>query len=658
VASLRQNALVAVTTNPTSPQALQLRASLPTAYIGSAWAGGFAAIGGTGQGYVLAVVSKPAWMTINTTPILPGYWVASGTPTTPTGRVAISLTLTDSSSTTEPINLTLFVTYAITGVSGDLTANARRTPPPAYTGSVAYEFDVTALLASPSLPIVTATVSTGSLPTGMSLTAAPASVIKISASNVTGTTQDVTIHLVDTAGAVADIPLHLEVKPGLSISLPVSVSLNLGQDLSSTGAGATVTGGSGQYSIVADPANPMPAGGAVHPKTGKFSGATSAISPTGSIPVTKIIVTDLVTGQTKTTVASVKIITSAIAKPSARGQFVTHDSAGAQTALDFFAGFFGDGIDGALNFDGTNTYPSLATKLGSAYTLIRPIWPSSVTFGTNCSLNVAGWPGFVQGTTDMTAANCKIWSPSNAVHNSPWFANVTPGGAGGVATTSNGGAGTQPSSPSQAGIGVAGDGGHGGSGTGTPGSGGVGQVSSFAATFFPVRSPLLALVYGFGSFAGGVSGAGGGAGCGNGTLAGANGGVGGTGGGIVYWFTYTLLTGGSTTAPGFASFGQDGGAGVAAPGAGRGAGGGGGGGAGGIVWVVCAFRDGTAIVGFLQADGGAAGAAGATGLGNAAVAGTPGSSGFCFGFVLSSGVDVSAGIVAPAVGGAQAHATF
>jgi hypothetical protein len=642
----RQNQLLSIATNPTSPNALAPKPYFPPAYVGTPWSGAILATGGTGLGYVFTVNSKPSWMTI--TGAGSGVLLCTGTPG---ASGLVSVTLADSSSTTVTKLYYITVNSAITGVSYTISSSAIA---PAYTGSVAYQFDLANLLRGATLPITAATVTQGALPTGMSVSSAGI----LSAANVTGTTQDVTIHVVDSASNAADLVLTIPVKPGLSAPTVFAPAATLGAAYSGQ---VTVTGGSGQYSIVPDPALPLPTGLAVHPKTGAISGSASALSAVAT-PSTKFIVTDLVTGQVKTMLVGAKITVGSANKPAARGNFTINDpgGSGATTAFDYFASFFGDGVDGDLVFDGITSYPAgVYTLAANVYTQQRPIYASSVTFSANVSVNTAGWPTWVSGNTDMTAANCKVFVPSGtATLGQPWFSTVQAGGAGGTTTVTNGVGGSQPSpSPQPSGISAAGQGGNGGTGSGgSAGFGASGQTSQFATGFFPVRAPLLALVYGFGSFGGGVSGGGGGAGAGSGTVAGGAGGQGGRGGGCCFWFTYTLTTSGSTTAPGFQASGGAGLAGGAAGGSGRGAGGGGGGGAGGIVWVVCAFRDGGKVTGFLQADGGAGGAAGTPGLGNAGAAGTAGGSGFAFGFIMSTGTTVSAGIVSSP--GGTAHAAF
>ena len=644
--ALRQIALVAIQTNPTSPQALALRCTFPTAYIGQAYSGIIQAIGGTGTGYILATVTKPAWMTI--TQISATYWIATGTPTTPTGRQSIQLSITDSSSTTTPYNnLGVFVSYTIT-TPGQIISSGRFVPPTAYTGNVAYEYDVLApYIAELTLPIVSASVSQGTLPTGMSLTSSfPSTSLKISASNVTGATADVSITFTDSSATAKTlvVPLHLAVAAGLSISTDTSISVNVGQDVGETGSGVTVTGGSGKYSIIADPANPMPAGTSVHPKSGLFYGRSTAISPTSAIPATKFIVTDLVTGQQKTTVAGVKIITSAISKPAPAGQVVTHDSTGAQVATDVFGAFFGDGLDGAVTINGTNTY-SFAGLSGGVNSLTRDLYCDTLTITGSGKLNTNGHDIYCRTLIDISnaGANGIFCSPSATGSILPNAVSATgaPYGADGGASVVGGtGVGTTGLAGAQLVVGVSGGGQGGPGGAGASGGGSVAAATSPKVQPPLPRSVLVQDVFqiypglaaGISAndavpIGGGCGGGSGGGGGGNGSAGGSSG-AGGGGGPRIRIFARSINRGASTAVGAINVTGQKAANGSNGPAASRGAGGGGAGGGGGYLHLVFLLLLGSPATNCLQANGGDGGDGGASG-GLSSAVGTGGDGGPC-----------------------------
>jgi hypothetical protein len=63
--------------------------------------------------------------------------------------------------------------------------------------------------------------------------------------------------------------------------------------------------------------------------------------------------------------------------------------------------FYGDGFDGVINLNGTNTYTAFISKVGSAYTLLRNIFPSSFTIASGVTLNTAGYQITCNGTSTI-----------------------------------------------------------------------------------------------------------------------------------------------------------------------------------------------------------------------------------------------------------------
>jgi hypothetical protein len=92
--------------------------------------------------------------------------------------------------------------------------------------------------------------------------------------------------------------------------------------------------------------------------------------------------------------------------------------------------FYGDGFDGIVNLDGTNTYTAFISKVGSAYTLLRNIFPSSFTIAVGVTLNTNGYQITCNGTSTI---NGSIGSSGNNGGNAVnIFNNYSTAGAGGV----------------------------------------------------------------------------------------------------------------------------------------------------------------------------------------------------------------------------------
>lgn len=92
--------------------------------------------------------------------------------------------------------------------------------------------------------------------------------------------------------------------------------------------------------------------------------------------------------------------------------------------------FYGDGFDDIVNLDGTNTYTAFISKVGSAYTLLRNIFPSSFTIAVGVTLNTNGYQITCNGTSTI---NGTIGSTGNAGGNAVFVnGNYSTAGAGGV----------------------------------------------------------------------------------------------------------------------------------------------------------------------------------------------------------------------------------
>lgn len=268
-----------------------------------------------------------------------------------------------------------------------------------------------------------------------------------------------------------------------------------------------------------------------------------------------------------------------------------------------YGGLFGDGSDGAVAMNGTNTFAGFATLVGSTYTLTRDVFATSLTVSSGVTLQPAGFRIFCQGT--VTNAGTIAYNGNNA-------SGATKGGnaaSGSLQGGQSGGAGLAT------GTGAAGGTANGTIGTGSSGAGGNGSGNSGGAAIAPkvasaaqYRIPaaiLAAATTAAGAIAAPCGAPGGSAGGGDGT---ASGGGGGGGAGIIAILAWAVVNSGTISAAG--------GIGGTPP---TGNCGGGGPGGGGLIlaYTLAAWTAGTTIV--------AAGTPGSgVGTGTAGSAGTSG----------------------------------
>lgn len=289
-------------------------------------------------------------------------------------------------------------------------------------------------------------------------------------------------------------------------------------------------------------------------------------------------------------------------------------------------GWFGDGSDGTVTWDGVSNVLGLAPVAG-VYTLTRDVMLSNSTVANGARVDTAGFRYFDNGTCTINGTG-RISRNGNAGGNAAGaaagaagaacrgttvlladgIAGAVGGGAGpaqanaarrltggaGVAGGGNGGAGTAGSNGAPGGVGQGGGGGGGGgtnSGTGGSAAGGTGGANTLiAANQGADTAEIMTAINGganrapstkIGAGAGGAGGGAGGLGGGGGTQ-GAGGGGGSAGG-------YTVVCCrrfAGTAAPAIEVNGGNGGTGGNAAGGVNGGGGGGAGGPGGIAVVV------------------------------------------------------------------------
>jgi hypothetical protein len=609
----RQQVLAAVVTNPQSPNPLGGGNFFPPAIIGQGWNGFIYGVGGSGS-YGYSVVSKPAWM--NTT-VNGNILITSSLSVGASGELVVDIS---DGLSTERYAVYITTRSVVSGIGVSKTQTA-------YTGRP-YTFDPATQLNSPTLPLTSVVVSSGTLPTGMSVVSNV-----ITASSVTGTTQDVTLTVTDGAGEVVVLPLRFTVSAALAISTTSIPAAVLGQSYSSR---IVVTGGSGKYSVTAqDPTVLSSQGLTLNGSTGEITGNATALSPTTGALSTRFVANDLITGESVTS-GVISVGVNASVPPAPRGYMAASNTNGEPVMFDYIAQFFGDGSDGDVTINGSNSY-SFAGLSGGRNTLTRDLYANNLTItGTGKLFNdaVSGFDIYVADTLDISAAGADGINANAVVAVAGPFG--TNGGSAGTGATGAGGAGGSSTTVAYSGGGIGGIGGGGGAaGDGGAGSGGTGGASGtsggvnrvviqrpfIAYDIFQIAPSSLAPV------GAGAGGGGGGGGGGSGAAVGANGGAGGGGGGRLRIFARRINRSGSTAAGAISAKGAAGTAGSNGAGSNRGGGGGGIGGGGGKIRIVYGELTGTTATDAIDASGGA-GANGGNGGGLSGVAGKGGSGGY------------------------------
>lgn len=296
----------------------------------------------------------------------------------------------------------------------------------------------------------------------------------------------------------------------------------------------------------------------------------------------------------------------------------------------------GDGIDGVLTLDGTNTY-SILTKSGNIYKLTKDTYASTLTLVapatlvtngfklywqaldlSNCAVGAINYNGTNGNSGAITVAGAGVTGLSNnTVGGGPQAlagqnggtAAGTLGQVAGAALLSYGGGNNRASQTSGLG------------GAGSSGAGGGNHIGTTGTVPNPVRIYQQQLFhYAVNTstssiMQGGCSGASGGSGGGDGTAGGGSG-SGSLGGGVVYLMGGTLITSASTPAGAIQARGGTAGNGGTPAGGNRGGGGAGMGGGGGWIYFGYFTRIGPAVTNLIDASGGNGGVGGSgTGTG-------------------------------------------
>ena len=371
-----------------------------------------------------------------------------------------------------------------------------------------------------------------------------------------------------------------------------------------TGTVAIANGGTGQTSAAAayNALSPMTTLGDIEYESGantasRLAGNTSAtknfLTQTGNGSVSAapawgtIAAGDLPAATTSTQGAVILDGTAGDIKPTSTAAAAGAAGKAADAShvhVQNYGGIFGDGSDGAVAMDGTNTFAGFASTTGSApnlvYTLTRDVFATTFTLSSGKTLNPAGYRIFCAGTFTNNGTIQYLGTAASGA-----TAGVGPGGGtlqppGNGATGVTGAGAQAPAVQGGAGVGSGGAG-----GTGTSGAGGAARNPGFTSAF-PFRQPSAALAGIMNGKTVAASqaptgGAGGSSGAGDGTNAG---GGGGSGGGLIVIFAWSAsnsATGTITVAGGAGG----------SPAAGNCGGGGGGGGGNVIVYTLSAWTN-------------------------------------------------------------------
>jgi uncharacterized protein (TIGR03437 family) len=275
--------------------------TLPGGEVGLAYSQTLTATGGTGtySTWTVSSGSLPAGLTLNAT-----TGAITGTPMTATGTPTptFSVTVKDSAgSTSPPESLSIAITAGVTVTTTSL---------PNGTAGVAYSQTLAATGGTP--PYSNWTVSSGSLPAGLSLSASTGAISGTPTTATVTPTPSFNVTVKDSAGAISPAKtLSITIVPALSIttvSLPNGV---LGTAYSQT---LTATGGTPPYSNWTIATGSLPPGLSLNSSSGLISGTpttaggypftasvkdsagNTATSATITLTVTKVSITITYTG--------------------------------------------------------------------------------------------------------------------------------------------------------------------------------------------------------------------------------------------------------------------------------------------------------------------------------------------------------------------------
>lgn len=615
--------------------------------------------GGAGAPYSYSILSGslPTGLSLNGS-----TGAITGTPTVQ-GAVSFVAEVQDSASNVFDHSLTINIEAALGVLQGG-------SQPPPGRRDVAYRFAFLVADLTGSTAGITYSVTTGSAPSGLSLSSAGVLSGTPTAGAVGTTTFTVTATKTG-AGSLA-IPVTMVVLDRMTSGtltvpnelrfmtkgVPVSAYLTL-TSLTSTTTAALV------FSIAS---GALPSGLTMD-AFGLVSGTPDTVTlstytqPTIRVtdPNTQSYIDFTLTAPNTFNVAT-RLKASAVASTT---QFAVVETDGSATSIDYLAAFFGDGSDGDVTINGTNTY-SFAGLSAGQNVLSRDVYINNLTItGSGVLTNnfQRGYDIYVSGVLDISAAGANSIIAGGLTPPSGWAFGAN-GGTGGTGATGAGGVGGSGTTVAVSGGGIGG----GGGGGGGPGDGGAGSTGAAGASGTSGNTTVVCIprpfntndicqtAVTFSPIGGGAGGGGGGGGGGNGIAAGANGGAGGGGGGRLRIFARSINRGASTAAGAISAKGATGANGSNGAASGRGGGGGGLGGGGGKIRIVFGELTGSTATNAVDASGGAGGNGGNSG-GGTATAGKGGSGGYGGSITLNNLIDATTTVVSGSAGSVNSSQT-
>lgn len=575
--------------------------------------------GGAGAPYSYSIISGslPTGLSLNGS-----TGAITGTPTVQ-GAVSFVAEVQDSASNVFDHSLTINIEAALGVLQGG-------SQPPPGRRDVAYRFAFLVADLTGSTAGITYSVTTGSAPSGLSLSSAGVLSGTPTAGAVGTTTFTVTATKTG-AGSLA-IPVTMVVLDRMTSGtltvpnelrfmtkgVPVSAYLTL-TSLTSTTTAALV------FSIAS---GALPSGLTMD-AFGLVSGTPDTVTlstytqPTIRVtdPNTQGYIDFTLTAPNTFNVATRLKVSAGISGTS----FVTVDDTGTTSTSDYLANYFGDGSDGNVTISSGTT------------ALSADAYYDTLTISGTGKLFTNGYTVYCKTLLDLTNAGASaifVGASSSILPNTVSKTAAHYGADGGAGVAGATGAGTIGNTGSGPIVGTGTGGQAGSGGSGSSGAGGSVTVAK-SPTYVPNTPPKSVLsnalvsvfagivptitangVYPLGGGAGGGSG---GSGGGNGIAAGGASGDGGGGGGRLRICARNIARSGSTAARAIDARGFKGANGTAGGGSGRGGGGAGAGGGGGFADITHAGLTGSTATNAIDASGGDGGNGGAAGGGTSSV---------------------------------------
>jgi hypothetical protein len=268
---------LSLTVAATTPPALAITTtSLPSGQVGTAYSAALTASGGaTPYTWSLTSGTLPAGLTLNT-----GTGAITGTPTASANNISLTFTVADSSSPTQTKSVTLSLTVAAT-TSPALAITTTSLP----SGQVGTAYSA-ALTASGGTTPYTWSLTSGTLPAGLTLNAGTGAITGTPTATANNTSLTFTVVDSSSPTQTKSVTLTLYVSSSGAGTLVVTTSsLPNGQDGNTYNATLAATGGIAPYTWTIT-SGTLPAGLSLSASTGNIAG-----TPTGTASATPLTFT-------------------------------------------------------------------------------------------------------------------------------------------------------------------------------------------------------------------------------------------------------------------------------------------------------------------------------------------------------------------------------